>query len=411
MKNIYTSALACAAMLLAGASMAQSSSKETHTQTSGFQTLRPLSGVISQRGGGAPANDDCSGATVHNLNIGGNVVINGDNTGATDGEGFGFATTWEGFTITSCANITVSYCGTNPAFGNFALGIGDCPVTTVITPLAPTTDCDDGNLILFYEGIPAGTWYVPVLTEDGSMGPYVLTISAEGCTAPPANDDCAGATSLTSSPNCQLTYFNTTGATESIPAINCGGYTSPNAIDAWFSFVCTNAEQSIGVEGFNATDPVIELLSGTCDNLTSLDCSDASTAGGIETVDETGLTVGSTYYVRVYDYANAAMGHNFAICITEGSGNNVGINEQQKATALSVYPNPSNGDFNLQYTGVDGLGTIEVFDLTGRAVYSEQTQLVSGSTHSLDLSKLAQGQYSLRLTVNGTRSQQNLMVR
>jgi hypothetical protein len=78
---------------------------------------------------------------------------------------------------------------------------------------------------------------------------------------------------------------------------------------------------------------------------------------------------------------------------------------------LSIYPNPGSGDFNLQYTGVDGLGTIEVFDLTGRAVYSEQTQLVSGSTHSLDLSKLAQGQYSLRLTVNGVRSQQNLMVR
>jgi hypothetical protein len=213
-----------------------------------------------------------------------------------------------------------------------------------------------------------------------------------------------------------LTYANTIGATSSMDAVDCNGATSPTSMDVWFSFVCTSTEQSIGMVGFNAFDGVIELFSGSCGNLTSLGCADDTYPGAAdestsEVLDQTGLTVGSTYYFRIYDWGETSATHDFAVCVTEGSTNNVGIAEQHKATTLSIYPNPGSGDFNLQYTGVDGLGTIEVFDLTGRAVYSEQTQLVSGSTHSLDLSKLAQGQYSLRLTVNGVRSQQNLMVR
>lgn len=414
MKNHYASLFLGSALLLSGASIAQSTAKGS-TQFHGFETVRPISGIPAQRGGGGPVNDDCSGATVRSLAVGGNVVINGDNTGGTDAEGFGIGSTWEAFTITSCANITVSYCGTTPAFGNFFLGLGDCPTVSVIGATS-SSDCADGNLIIFYEGVPAGTYYVPVLVEDGSTGPYVMTITADACAAPPANDNCAGAISLTSSANCNAVGFTTAGASETITAVTCEGFTSPIANDVWFSFVCTSTEQTIGVVGTNAADAVIELFSGTCNNLTSLACADGTfpqTADEttVEQLDQAGLSVGTTYYFRVFDWGHASAAHNFSACVTEGSGNNVGIAEHGNANAAAIYPNPSTGSFNLSYSGVDGTATIEVLDVTGRRVYNEQAQMTAGSTYVLNLGNVAAGQYNLRLTVNGQRSLQSLMVR
>src|SRR5436190_14369749 len=271
MKNIYTTLLTGAALMLASGVSAQ---KGTHAQGH-YNTLRPAHGVLDARGGGVPANDECTGATAHALAIDGNVVINGDNTGGTDSEGIGFATTWEAITLTSCANVTVNYCGTAPAFGNFALGIGDCPISMVITP-SGNTDCGDGNLVLTYEAVPAGTWYIPVLVEAGSEGPYTMTVSAAACPAGPANDECDGAMVLTSGTTCVTTPFNTIGATETLPAILCGGFTSGNALDVWFSFVATATTQTIGVLGWAGADAMVELFSGTCAAPVSMACADAT---------------------------------------------------------------------------------------------------------------------------------------
>jgi len=436
MKNIYTSFLASAALLLAGTIDAQSvSSAKTSGVPHGFNLRNPA--AVPQhasnnalRGGGAPVNDGCGSVSTVVLPLGGSINFTGDNTGATeDGdyvagsglEGFG-PVVWHKFSISGCATVAVAYCGTTPAFGNLGAFLAEtCPATdaSYITYTSGSFDaCGDGNGTIVFSNVPAGEYYLPVLMDpDVAVGPYTITVAAVACPTPPANDECAGAISLTSGANCNLTYANTIGATSSMDPINCNGAgLSPTSMDVWFSFVCTSTEQSIGMVGYNAFDGVIELFSGSCGNLTSLGCADdtypASADESVsEVLDQTGLTVGSTYYFRIYDYGETSADHTFATCVTEGSTNNVGIKEQNKATALSIYPNPGSGDFNLQYTGADGLGTIEVLDLTGRMVYSEKTQLVSGSTHTMNLSKLAQGQYSLRLTVNGTRSQQNLMVR
>ena len=46
-----------------------------------------------------------------------------------------------------------------------------------------------------------------------------------------------------------------------------------------------------------------------------------------------------------------------------------GVNEMT-AGAWSVYPNPSNGDFEVRYAGRDGLATIEVLDMILQPVRS-----------------------------------------
>lgn len=381
------------------------------------------------RGGGLPVNDNCASVSTVVLPVGGSITFTGDNTNATedgdyvpgdDLEGTG-PVVWHKFSISECQNVTISYCGISPAYTYVMLILAHtCPATfddLILDSGYDTEICGDGNPTISFVSVPAGEYYLPVLLwpDSNAIGPYTLQVSASPCPPGPVNDECAQATPLTSNANCEQTYFTTVGATESLAPIFCGEETSPNAKDVWFSFVCTSAEQTIGVAGYNSADAVIELFSGSCGNLTSMGCADATYPYSLdetttEQLDQAGLTVGSTYYVRVYDWGHFSPEHNFAICLTEGSGNNVGISELKKTDVLSVYPNPGNGNFNLQYTGGDGLGTIEVFDLTGRSVYSVQSQFTSGTTRSLDLGSLAQGQYSLRLTINGVRSQQNLVV-
>jgi hypothetical protein len=212
------------------------------------------------------------------------------------------------------------------------------------------------------------------------------------------------------------TLFNTTGATQTLAPIECAGFTSSNAFDVWFSFVATNTSMTIAVTGFNAADAMVELFEGTCGNLTSLQCADETfpQAADEQTSEQlvyTGCTVGTTYYVRVYDWGHASDAHEFEMCVVSGEGTNIGIEENANASDWSVFPNPGTGVFTLQYSGANAAADIEVFDLTGRAVYTSRTAVANGTNHTLDLTGVSAGNYNVRLTVNGVRTEQRLMVK
>ncbi len=129
----------------------------------------------------------------------------------------------------------------------------------------------------------------------------------------PANDDCSGALNLVvnSDLNCgTITAGTTFGATLSMDAAPCFG--NPDD-DVWYSFVATSASHVVSLTNVNAvfgtsTDMYFQVLSGACGSETSLLCSDADSS----TVS--GLTVGNTYYVRVYSYF-ATSNQTFNICI------------------------------------------------------------------------------------------------
>jgi hypothetical protein len=416
MKQLYTSLLTGAALLVAGAVSAQKS----HSLQSIQNAIHPGHGTIDVRGG-APPNDECTGAVNQNLAIGGTVTFSGDNTNATDAEGFGFGQVWESFTITQCADLTLSYCGTAPAFGNAFLSLFmGCPNTTFYPAAGfDVTTCSDGNVTIFFTSVPPGQYYYAVMNDaaNAAVGPYTIAVSAVapaiGCAA---NDECANAIALSAGANCVGTLFLTTGASESMDPIDCAGFTSGNGHDVWFSFVATNASMTVGVTGFNESDAMVELFSGSCGSLVSLGCADATfpQAAGEQTSEEliqTGLTVGTTYYVRVYDWGHASPDHSFEICVVQGEGTNIGIEENATATDWSIYPNPGTGVFNLQYNGANTTVSIEVIDITGRVVYTQQTSMAAGTNHPIDLSGVAIGNYNVRLIANGVRTEQRLMVK
>ncbi len=134
---------------------------------------------------------------------------------------------------------------------------------------------------------------------------------------PPANDDCDNAIALTVNPDEQcgtVTHANNVNATASSQADDVTG--TPND-DVWFSFVATNATQIISLSNITAVtgdsiDMGMGLYDGSagCAGLTLVADSDPNT------LTATGLTVGTTYYLRVYGWGDTFSAQaTFDVCV------------------------------------------------------------------------------------------------
>lgn len=130
-------------------------------------------------------------------------------------------------------------------------------------------------------------------------------------TPPPANDDCSGAILLTSATTCS----NTAGtvliatATSGLPA-GCESIGTHN--DVWYKFVAANTTHTVTIssQGSNFTNPELQLYSGACGALTSVQC-------GTTILTSTVLTIGNTYYARVSNIGSSpASNAGFNICVT-----------------------------------------------------------------------------------------------
>lgn len=133
---------------------------------------------------------------------------------------------------------------------------------------------------------------------------------------PPVNDNCSGAYALSTATSCSPVTGTTQNATQSLPAISCDGFTSGGSLDVWYSFTADNTTATVSVTGSSDFDPVVEVLSGTCGSQTNVDCADLTVTAGTETVSLTGLTIGNTYFIRVYDYGTTlSTTFTFDICV------------------------------------------------------------------------------------------------
>src|SRR5690606_38984733 len=128
-----------------------------------------------------------------------------------------------------------------------------------------------------------------------------------------ANDDCSGAVSLTVNPDLLCGSFaqgytdSATASTETAPTCAASGVND----DVWYSFVATGATHVVSLYDVSgSTDMAMALYSGVCGSLLAVQCSDPNT------MTATGLTAGTTYYVRVYTYTSTATTRaSFKICV------------------------------------------------------------------------------------------------
>ncbi|HJQ37008.1 MAG TPA: N-acetylmuramoyl-L-alanine amidase [Thermoanaerobaculia bacterium] len=148
---------------------------------------------------------------------------------------------------------------------------------------------------------------------------WMAYFNGSGGGTAPGNDNCSGATTLSSSTSCNYTAGTVLNATASgVAKPTCDGFSNPTMKDVWYKFTAVATSQSIAVDPDTSVgDPVVTAYS-SCGG-SQLACQDGAGEGGTETLSLSGLTVGNTYYVRVYDYGSlepSGADANFRICLT-----------------------------------------------------------------------------------------------
>ncbi|MBB4805001.1 hypothetical protein HNP38_000273 [Chryseobacterium defluvii] len=273
-----------------------------------------------------PANDNCSGAVALTVNadLACGVVTPGNTLGATLSmaaapcNGNPDDDVWFSFTATSTAhmvsllNVVATGTGTSTDM-YFQVLSGTCGSMTSVL-------CSDPNSAMVSGLVPGTVYYVRVYNYGSAGANNSFNICIGTPPPAPANDNCANAVVLTPSVNgtCAGTVSGTTYyATNSGVAISpCTGTADD---DVWYSFVATGTSHIVTVSNVvsvgttSDTSLYLQVLTGACGSLTNVICdtSYASPTG------LTGLTVGQTYYVRVYNSnTGTAYANTFNICIT-----------------------------------------------------------------------------------------------
>jgi hypothetical protein len=97
---------------------------------------------------------------------------------------------------------------------------------------------------------------------------------------------------------------------------------------------------------------------------------------------------------------------NAAGCIDEVSAQVeisgcLGIEENVQLTDVNIYPNPSNGDFNLDVTfATTSDMTIELVDINGRMIFTDFVKDVTTYAHKFDGSDFMKGMYFVKIKAN-----------
>jgi hypothetical protein len=377
----------------------------------GSGSIGPYTITVSAAG---CSNDLCSNVAPQALASGGTLTFSADNSTATSlndfdvaSPYFGSPVSWHAFTTDACNTVTLNYCGQNPAWTNvFQVLFTDCPG---LQPLQPTTgnytDCGNGNATFVFDGLGAGTYYVPVLADagSGSIGAYTINVTAVAC---PINYDlCASVADQTLAAGGTLVFSANNSGAGSTDDWAVGSPYTGSPVN-WHRFT-TGTCMDVTVH-YCSTSPgwnnAFGFLANSCpaDVLTYFFSSNLTSCGnGNLTYIFNDLPAGTWYLPVLNDAANGASGPYTITVFSQEC--NIGLDEVG-ALDWSVFPNPSEGGFNLLYGGPSMTATIDILDLTGRKVHSERAFLTTGSVRAVNASsKLAAGSYELRVsTPKGT---------
>ncbi|MBK7945152.1 MAG: T9SS type A sorting domain-containing protein [Flavobacteriales bacterium] len=350
--------------------------------------------------------DLCSQIQFQPLAVGASITFAGDNTSATTGGdwpvGSPFAAApvvWHGFTTTSCARVSIAYCGQTPAWGN-TLGFlaRDCPASDLqYFTLFNDTDCGDGNRTYTYSNLPAGSYRIPVLRDpaNGAIGAYTIQVSATSCPAvPPANDNCASITAVNLPIGSTITV---TG--DNTNATSTGDFVSGSPFVAapvtWHAFEledCTDL-----VVAYCAQSPswsnTLGVLATACpgDGLVYFHTGSSNCGNGNATYIFNDLTPGVYYLPVLRDAPNNSFG-SYSIDVSAEDCLFLGNAEALTTTVLSAWPNPSRDAISI--TGLAGNEReLRLLDALGRTMFT--VRLSGQRTVTLPLRGIVAGTYFL----------------
>ncbi len=302
-------------------------------QTSCGLTVCPVGAIAEAEICGADLNGGCNMPTpVYDpIACGETVCGNAFSTAATRD------TDWYTFTLTQPSTVTWSVDADFPALIGFVDPSAGCTAPVFFNLANNTGECTGAVSV---QNLAAGTWWLFVAnsTFDDAYNctsgktKYVGTLSCVPL-AVAANDECTGAISLVQDVNCNPTTANIDNTTQSLPGCAAGSTAND---DVWFSFVAVNTTAQVIVAGSASFNPVVQVFDACAGN--SLTCTNGSGIGGTETATVTGLTIGNTYYVRVYDFAiGTPATTTFDICVVDPGSIIIMNNNNDETTCSAVF--------------------------------------------------------------------------
>ena len=218
-------------------------------------------------------------------------------------------------------------------------------------------------------GLTSGTNYSFYVRSVCGAGEYSFWSYGYNASTLIENDDCANAIEITPSFGhiCTLpTPGNLVGATASIEDLTpCNG---PATVDVWYKFVANSEQLNISILDISvpATFLNFAVYTGTCGTLSPFACS------GLNIMSKTlsNLTIGTTYYLRVYSLAANTPALTFNVCITVPST----CSNSESICGVNNYTNS---------TGVASLGTIGCLYTSPNPTFFTLKIAESGPVHLL----------------------------
>ncbi len=314
----------------------------------------------------------------------------------------------------------------------FTVPAGPNQNVTITATLASTTQnlgieafsaCNAANIINCANAIPVGTASCEALALPNlAPGNYYfrllnllaggsnITVAKLCVNTTPVNDDCSGAITLTpaaASAPCSNYNASTAGATQSLPANLGCSLTSANSAndDVWFTFFATTTTHVITVTPSVNFNAVFEVYTSSCGG-TSINCTNVNNSGGQPEISTlTGLSIGTQYWIRVFDNGSNASGipltSTFDICIQTppandncpnaivltpsascvGVSGNVGV-ASNSGIAVSAGCPTSNPDDDVWYT-FTATGTSHTISVTGSASFDPGFEVFTGPCGAL----------------------------
>ena len=315
-----------------------------------------------------PANDDCTGAQVvipdgscqTGTNVGANDSWTGEIGCATAGGPNGHLDVWYSFVATGGVfDITA----TSATLANIEVALvqpGATPCVDAFTVLS--SFCGASPVTGSFSGLVVGnTYYYSVSSSGSNTGSFQTCVTNTAAT----NNDCSGAIPVAVGAGgiCTEVTGTNIGATDSgVTTPGCSNYAGG---DVWFSAVVPASGNVTFASDYAATNSLTDIgmavYSGTCGSLTEIYCDDDSGNGLMSSISATGLTPGTTVFIRVWEYGNDVLG-DFDLCFSEPP---VSDSNQDCATSTglctsSTLAGASDGDgsvVDLNATNQDCLST------------------------------------------------------